>query len=97
MNLDLDEVGRIFAAFLVTVLYGVYGVGLIFLLFMQMAATRNLIWLDLFRPLFYSPVIVILVYLYYFKKDKGLFLESLAFLLTLSLAMLWTLEIIVYI
>ena len=97
MTVNLHKVGRVFAAIGVTALYWIYGAGMLLLLFMQFSATLNFIWLDLFRPVFYLPAIALVFYLYFLRKDKGLFLESLTFLLSLSLAMLWTLELIVYV
>lgn len=97
MNIDFHKITRILAAIGVTALYWIGGVGLLLLFFFQFGATLNFIWLDLFRPVFYLPAIAVVVYLYFFRKNKGLFLESVTFLLSLSLVMLWTLELIVII
>ena len=96
MKVSFGKVGRILGALVTTALYGVYGVGLFYLLFTRMAASRNFMWLEFFRPGFYLPAAIIVAYLYIFKKKRGLFLDSLAFLLALSLAMFWTLELIVF-
>lgn len=86
-----------FAAFVVTILYWIFGVGLQLFFFMQFASSLNFFWFDVFRPAFYIPGIIIVIYIYYFKKDRGLFSESLAFLLAGSLAIFWTLELIIFI
>jgi len=95
MTVSIREIGTVLAALLVTGLYWVYGAGLT--LFSLSQVVRSFFWLDLFRPLFYLPGVIVVAYLYFFKKKRGLFSESLAFLLTLSLAMFWTLELIIYI
>ena len=97
MIITYRELGRILAALLVTACYWVLGAGLILLLFALSVSTPNFVWLSLFRPAFYLPGIIAVVYLYFFKEKRGLFSESLAFLLTLSLAMFLTLELIIYI
>jgi hypothetical protein len=97
MKIKYSIVGRMLTAVGVTALYWIYGAGMLFLFFYQFVATLSFIWLDIFRPIFYIPGIIVVVYLYFFKKNKGLFLESLEFLLSLSLAMLLTLELIIYI
>jgi len=98
MTVAIKKYRRIFAAIVVTALYWVYGAALVFVLFALSAVfTLNFVWLSLFRPAFYLPGIIIVVYLYLVKKKLGLFSESLAFLITLSLAMFWTLELIVLI
>jgi hypothetical protein len=97
MIITYRELGRILAAFLVTACYWVLGAVLILLFFALSVSTPNFVWLSLFRPAFYLPGIIAVVYLYFFKKKRGLFSESLAFLLALSLAIFWTLELIIYI
>jgi len=98
MTFTYKHFGGILAAMVVTALYWVYGAALLLALFAVSAEfTKNFVWLSLFRPLFYLPGILAVVYLYFLKKNRGLFSEPLAFLLTLSLAMLWTLELIIYI
>lgn len=64
---------------------------------MKFASTLSFFWLDVFRPAYYIPGMVIVVYLYAFRKNRGLFLESLAFFMALSMAMIFTLEMIIYI
>jgi hypothetical protein len=98
MTAPIKQPGRILAAMVVTALYWFYGAALVFILFAMSAVfTLNFFWLSLFRPLFYIPGVIAVVYLYFFKKKRGLFSESLAFLLILSLAMFLTLELIIYI
>jgi hypothetical protein len=97
MKIKFREIGIVFAAFVVSVLYLGYGAGLLLILFMQFSATLNFIWLDIFRPVFYLPGIIVVVYIYLKRKDRGLFLDSLGFILALLLAMLWTLELIILI
>jgi hypothetical protein len=93
MTISIRKVGTVLAAFMTTGLYWVYGSALT--LFSLSQVVHSFFWLDLFRPLFYLPGIIAVVYLYFFMKKRGLFSESLAFLLTLSLAMFWTLELII--
>jgi hypothetical protein len=95
MTVRIREVGTMFAALIVTGLYWAYGAGLTLFSLSQVA--KSFLWLDLFRPLFYIPGVIAVIYLYFFKKKRGLFSESLAFLLTLSLVMFWTLELIIFI
>jgi hypothetical protein len=98
MTVAIKQPGRILAAIVVTALYWVYGAALVFVLFALSAVfTLNFGWLSLFRPLFYLPGIIAVVYLYFFKKKLGMFSESLIFLLALSLAMFLTLELIIFI
>ena len=98
MTFAIKQPERILAAIVVAALYWVYGAALVFVLFVVSAVfTLNFVWLSLFRPAFYLPGIIIVVYLYLVKKKRGIFSESLAFLLTLSLVMFWTLELIVFI
>jgi hypothetical protein len=59
--------------------------------------TVNFVWMGLFRPVFYLPAVLLMVYLFLFRKNKGLFLDSLMFLLALSLAVLWTIELVIFI
>ncbi len=95
MTVRLREVGSVLAALGVTAVYLVYGAIIGFFLFMEIE--YSFFWLPLFRPMFYLPGIIVVIYLYLFKKKRGLFLESLAFLLALLLAVLLTLELIIYI
>ena len=97
MTITYRELGRILAALLVAASYWVYGAALLFLFFSLSVVTLNFIWLDLFRPAFYIPGIILTVYLLLFRKKKGLFLESLTFFLALSLAVFFTLELIAFI
>jgi len=97
MKVNLRYVGIVFVAVVVTGLYWVLGAGLLILCWLKFASTLSFFWLDVFRPAYYILGMVIVVYLYLFRKNRGLFLESLAFLMTLSMAIIFTLEIIVYI
>jgi hypothetical protein len=97
MTVNRGRAGRMLAAIFVVGLYWVFGAGLLILLFFQFANTLSFFWLDLFRPAYYLPGLFSVVYLYAFRKEKSLFLESVAFLLTLSLTIFFTLEIIIYI
>ena len=97
MTVNLRNVGIVLAAVIVTGLYWVLGAGLLILFWMKFASTLSFFWLDIFRPVYYLPGMVIVVYLYGFRKNRGLFSESLAFLMTLSMAIIFTLELIIYI
>jgi len=91
------ELGRVLAALGIAVCYWVYGAGLLLLFFALSTSTLNFVWLSFFRPAFYLPAVLVVVYLLLLRKNKGLFLESLIFFLALSLAVLWTLELIIFI
>ena len=97
MTVTLRNVGIVLAAVVVTGLYWGLGAGLLLLCYVQFASTLSFFWLDLFRPAYYIPGLVIVAYLYGFRKNRGLFSESLAFLMALSMAMIFTLELIIYI
>lgn len=97
MTVNFGRASRVFAAIFVVGLYWVFGAGLLVLFFIQFANTLSFFWFDLFRPAFYLPGLVSMVYLYVFRKEKGLFLQSLEFLLALSLTIFFTLELIIYI
>lgn len=97
MKVDLRNVGIVLSAVVVTGLYWGLGAGLLLLCYVKFASTLSFFWLDVFRPVYYIPGMVIVVYLYAFRKKRGLFLDSLAFLMALSMAIIFTLEIIVYI
>lgn len=97
MTVNFRNVGIVLAAVVVTGLYWVLGAGLLILCWIKFASTLSFFWLDVFRPAYYIPGMVVVVYLYAFRKNRGLFLESLAFLMALSMAMIFTLELIIYI
>jgi hypothetical protein len=97
MIITYRELGIILAALLVAACYWLLGAVLLFLFFVLSVSTVSFVWLSLFRPVFYLPAVLIVVYLFVFRKKKGLFLESLMFFLALSLAVFWTLELIVFI
>jgi hypothetical protein len=50
---------------------------------------------NFFRLGFYLPALGIVLFLYFGKKKRGFFLESLAFILALLLAIVITLDLIV--
>jgi hypothetical protein len=81
-----------FAALLVVGVYWVYG----FVLIYWVTIVTRFIWMKYFKLAFYLPAIFTLVYLYVFKKKMGLFSESLTFLLSLTLVILFTLELIAF-
>ena len=91
------KLGRILAALLVTACYWVLGAGLLLLFFALSVSTVNFAWLSLFRLVFYLPAVLVVVYLFLFRKNKGVFLESLMFFLSLSLTVFWTIELIPFI
>ncbi len=95
--MNLRNVDIVFAAVVVTGLYWVFGAGLILLCYVEFASTLNSFWLDVFRPTYCISGMAIVVFLYGFKKNRGLFLESLAFFMALSMAMIYTLEMIIYV
>jgi len=97
MNVNIRNVATVLAAVVVTCIYWGLGAGLLLLCYVKFASTLSFFWLDLFRPAYYIPGLVIVVYLYGFRKNRGLFSESLAFLMALSMAIIVTLELIVYI
>ena len=97
MTVNLRNVGIVLAAVVVTGLYWVLRAGFLILFWMKFASTLSFFWLDIFRPTYYLPGMVVVVYLYGFKKNRGLFSESLAFLMALSMAIIFTLELIIYI
>lgn len=97
MRANLRNIGIVLAAIVVTGLYWALGAGFLLLCYMKFASTLSFFWLDVFRPAYYIPGLVIMVYLYGFKKNRGLFLESLAFLMAFSMALIFTLEMIIYI
>lgn len=96
MTVNLRNVVKVLAAVVITGLYWVLGAGSLLLCYMKFASTLSFFWLDVFRPSYYIPGMVIEVYLYAFRKNRGLFMESLAFLMALSMAIFFTLEIIIY-
>ncbi len=91
------KLGRILTALLVAASYWVSGAVLLLLFFGLSVSMVNFFWLGFFRLVFYLPAVLIVAYLSFFRKNKGLFLESLLFFLALSLAVFWTLELIVFI
>jgi len=97
MIFTYKELGRILGALLVAACYWGLGAGLLLLFFALSVSTFSFVWLSLFRPVFYLPAVLVVVYLYHFRRSKGLFSESLMFFLALSLAVLWTLELIAFI
>jgi len=97
MIVTYRELGRILAALVVAACYWAFGAVLLLVLFGLSTSTLNFVWLGLFRPVFYLPAVLVVVYLFLFRKNKGLFLDSLMFLLALSLAVFWTLELIAFI
>ena len=97
MTVNLRNVGIVLAAVVVTGLYWALGAGMILLCYVKFASTLSFFWLDLFRPAYYIPGMIVVVYLYGFRKNRGLFLESFAFLMALSMAIIFTLEIIIYV
>jgi hypothetical protein len=97
MIVPYGKIGRILAALLVTVCYWGLGAGLLLVFFGLSVTTVNFVWMGLFRPVFYLPAVLLMVYLFLFRKNKGLFLDSLMFLLALSLAVLWTIELVIFI
>lgn len=97
MIVPYKNIGRVIAALFVTACYWALGAVLLLVFFALSVSTVNFVWMGLFRPMFYLPAVLLVVYLFLFRKNKGLFLESLMFLLTLSLAVLWTIELIIFI
>jgi hypothetical protein len=97
MRVTLRNIGIVLAAVVVTCLYWGLGAGFLILCYVKFASTLSFFWLDLFRPAYYIPGLVVVVYRYGFRKNRGLFSESLAFLMALSMAMIFTLELIIYI
>ena len=97
MIVPYKNIGRVLAALFVTACYWALGAVLLLVFFALSVSTVNFVWMGLFRPVFYLPAILAVVYLFFFRKDKGLFLESLMFLLALSLAIFWTLEVIAFV
>ena len=97
MRVNLRNIGIGLAAVVVTGLYWGLGTGFLLLCYVKFASTLSFFWLDLFRPAYYIPGMIVVVYLYGFRKNRGLFLESFAFLMALSMAIIFTLEIIIYV
>jgi hypothetical protein len=85
-------IARMFTALIAVGLYWASGIAIIFI-FMAYCYY----WLELFRPMFYLPACIAISYLHFFRKNKGVFLESIKFLLDLSLTVLFTIELIIYI
>jgi hypothetical protein len=79
----LGGIGKILAALVVLALFFV-GTLAIYYFFGE----------GFFRLAFYLPALGIVLFLYLGKKKRGVFLESLAFLLALSLAVVTTLDLI---
>ena len=96
MTITVRSVGMVLAALAVAGVYWIYGAGLLLGTFALSVSQLNFTWLALFRPLFYAPAVMAVGYLLLFRKGKSLFLESLVFFLALSLAILWTLELIIF-
>ena len=80
----LGGIGKILAALVVLALF-----------FVCTLAIYYFFGVGFFRLAFYLPALGIVLFLYLDKKKRGFFLESLAFLLALSLAVVTTLDLIV--
>jgi len=91
MKNRLGRIARILAAFGVVGLYWIYGIVLLY----SLTIVYRFVWMKFFKPAFYLPALCIVVYLYLIKKRRGMFLESLAFLMALSMVMLLTVELII--
>jgi hypothetical protein len=84
MNGLLGKIGKVLAALVVSALF-----------FLCTLATYYSFGVGFFRFGFYLPALGIVLFLYFGKKKRGFFLESLAFVLALSLAVVTTLDLIV--
>jgi len=80
----LGKIGKVLTALVVSALF-----------FFCTLAIYYLFGVWFFRLGFYLPALAILLFLCFGKKKRGIFLESLAFLLALLLAIVITLDLIV--
>jgi len=91
MKNRLGRITRILAAFGVVGLYWIYGIVLLY----SLTIVYRFVWMKFFKPAFYLPALCTVVYLYLIKKRRGIFLEYLAFLMALTIAVFFTLELII--
>ena len=91
MKNRLGRITRVLAAFGVVGLYWIYGIVLLY----SLTIVHRFVWMKFFKPAFYLPALCTVIFLYLIKKKRGTFLETFAFLMALTIAMLFTMELII--